>query len=80
VATQYGLVFPLPEELRTIYLSFGIDLERHHGNASWTLPMPATYLINREGVIHDAVVSVDYTTRPEPSETLKKLDSLITQA
>jgi len=77
---KFGLVFTLPEDLRRIYLSFGIDLERHNGNASWTLPMPASYLINQEGVIHDAAVSVDYTTRPEPLETLKKLGGLTVQS
>jgi peroxiredoxin len=77
LADQYGLVFTVPGELREIYLSFGIDLGRHNGNSSWTLPMPACYIIGQNGLIHDAAVSVDYTTRPEPDETLKKLDALI---
>lgn len=76
LAEQFGLVFTLPEELRKIYLSFGIDLERYNGNSSWRLPMPACYIIGRDGLIRDAAVSVDYTTRPEPQETLMKLDRL----
>ena len=39
--------------------------------------MPARYIISQNGQIHDAAVSVDYTTRPEPEETLNKLDQLI---
>lgn len=77
VAEEFGLVFSLPDELREVYLSFGIDLERHNGNSFWTLPMPARYVIAQDGKIYDAAVSVDYTTRPEPSETLDKLDMLI---
>lgn len=77
LATKFGLVFTLPDELREIYLTFGIDLERHNGNSSWTLPIPARYIINQEGLIHDAEVNLDYTTRPEPEETLTKLDKLI---
>ena len=77
LANKFGLVFTLPDELREIYLTFGIDLERHNGNSSWTLPMPARYIINQEGLIHDAEVNLDYTTRPEPEETLEKLDKLI---
>ena len=76
LAVKFGLVFTLPDALREVYLSFGIDLERHNGNATWALPMPACYIIGQNGVILDAAVSVDYTTRPEPEETLKKLEAL----
>jgi peroxiredoxin len=76
LAAEFGLVFTLPEELREVYRSFGIDLERYNGTDSWALPMPACYIIARDGLIHDAAVSVDHTLRPEPEETLKKLDRL----
>lgn len=76
LAGKFGLVFTVPDDLREVYLSFGIDLERHNGNPSWTLPMPARYLINQEGLILDADVSVDYTTRSEPEDLLKKLEEL----
>ncbi len=77
LAIKFRLVFSLPKELREVYFSLGIDLERHNGNSSWTLPMPARYIIDQNGLIFDAAVSVDYTTRPEPEETLKKLDALL---
>jgi peroxiredoxin len=76
LAIKFGLVFTLPEELRKVYLSLGIDLERHNGNASWTLPMPARYIISKDGLIHDADVSVDYTMRSAPDEIFYKLDAL----
>ena len=77
LASKFGLVFNLPEELRDIYLSFGIDLERHNGNPSWTLPLPARYIVSQNGLIHDADVNLDYTIRPEPEELLNKLDALL---
>jgi peroxiredoxin len=76
LAGKFGLVFNLADALRDVYLSFGIDLERHNGNASWALPMPARYIIDQDGLIFDAAVSADYTTRPEPEETLSKLQTL----
>jgi peroxiredoxin len=76
LAEKFGLVITLPDELREIYRSFGIDLERHNGNDSWTLPMPACYIIAQNGLVYDAAVSVDHTTRPDPEETLNKLDRL----
>ena len=75
-AKDFGLVFTVPDDLREVYLSIGIDLERHNGDPSWTLPMPARYLIGKDGLILDAEVSVDYTTRPEPEELLLKLQKL----
>lgn len=77
LAKEFGLVFTLPEKLRQVYLSFGIDLERHNGDKTWALPMPACYIIGQDTIILDAAVRVDYTTRPEPEDTLAKLIKLI---
>ena len=77
LAAKFGLVFTLPKALREIYLSFGIDLERYNGNDSWSLPMPARYIISPSGEVYDADVNVDYTVRPEPEETLEKLHALM---
>jgi len=79
LAAKFGLVFTLPNQLREVYLSFGIDLERHNGNPSWALPMPACYIIGRDSAILDAAVNVDHTTRPEPEATLRKLEALTGQ-
>jgi peroxiredoxin len=76
VAASFGLVVTLPPELREVYRSFGIDLERHNGDDSWSLPMPASYVIDRSGVIRSAEINVDHTNRPEPEETLQQLDRL----
>jgi hypothetical protein len=54
----------------------GIDLAKTNGDDSWTLPMPARHVIDRDGVIRDAQVDPDYTRRPEPSETLAVLRAL----
>lgn len=75
LAKHCGLVFDLPDDLKTLYTGFGIDLERFNGNEHWQLPMPARYIIDRTGKIIDAHVSVDYKERPEPSSILKALES-----
>jgi peroxiredoxin len=76
VAKRYGLAFQLPEDLRAVYRSFGLDLAKAHGDESWTLPMPARFVIDRSGVIRSADVDPDYTVRTEPSETVAVLKSL----
>ena len=76
VAEAYGLVFTLPDDLRAIYLKFGIDLARGNGDGTWRLPMPARFVIDRAGVIRSAESDPDYTTRPEPEDTLATLRTL----
>ena len=73
VAEQYGLVFTLPDYLRDLYKSFGNALDRFQDEPGFRLPIPARYVIDRNGIIRAADVSADYTIRPEPSETLKQL-------
>jgi peroxiredoxin len=70
VAEAYGLAFTLPEDLQAIYQKFGIDLPRGNGDGTWRLPIPARFVIDREGIIRAADADPDYTRRPEPSQTL----------
>jgi peroxiredoxin len=76
VAREYGLVFSLPESIRPIYENFGIDLAASQGNDRFELPMPATYIVGRDGVVAHAFVDVDYTKRMEPSEIIEILNKL----
>jgi peroxiredoxin len=76
VAAKFGLVFKLPDDLRQLYTTFGVDLARYNGDDSWTLPMPARYIIDRSGVIRHVDADPDYTVRPDPSETVAFLRNL----
>jgi peroxiredoxin len=63
-------------ELKQLYLKFEIDLEVSNGEASWTLPVPGSYVIDTSGIIRYASADADYTRRPEPEETLAALEAL----
>ncbi|MCC2656387.1 MAG: alkyl hydroperoxide reductase/Thiol specific antioxidant/Mal allergen [Panacagrimonas sp.] len=76
VAASLGLRFRLPDDLKAVYSKFGIDLPTVNGDPGWTLPMPARYVIGRDGVIAYAEVNADYTRRPDPSELLPTLRRL----
>jgi len=73
VAKSLGLVFGVPPELKKIYLGFGLDLEKSQGNPEWKLPIPATYVINRDGKVIYAFLDVDFRNRAEPSDILDAL-------
>ena len=73
IAEQFRLVFTLPDYLRELYKSFGSTLDRFHDESEYRLPMPARYVVDKQGIIRVADVNADYTIRPEPSETLSQL-------
>ena len=76
VAQAFGLRFRLPDDLIALYKSFGNDLMVGNGEDSWTLPMPARYVVGTDGIIAYSEVNPDYTRRPDPSELLPVLRRL----
>ena len=53
-----------------------LDLAKHNGDDSGELPLGATYVVDREGIIRYAFVDADYRKRAEPSDVLAALRSL----
>lgn len=76
LAKQCGLVFTLPESLRPIYKAWEIDIPGHNGDNSFELPIPATYIIDTNGVIRYAFIDMDYTKRLEPNIIIEQLKSI----
>ncbi|MBU0983352.1 MAG: AhpC/TSA family protein [candidate division Zixibacteria bacterium] len=76
VARAFGLSYELPPALDSLYRSFGLDLKTRNGTASSTLPIPATYVVDRDGRVVFAHVDIDYTTRSEPSDIVATLQSI----
>lgn len=74
VAQTFGLGFSFSEELRRIYReTLRIDLAVFNGDESWSLPLPARFVVGSDGRIVAADADPDYTRRPEPSATLAVL-------
>lgn len=76
VAASFGLRFELPDYLVALYKSLKNELPSFNGDPSWTLPMPARFVIGQDGVIACAEVNPDYTQRPDPSELMPALHAL----
>ncbi len=76
VAKDFGLVFELPKALQPIYTDIGIDIPGYNGDNSYEIPMPATYIINKQGKIVYHFIDADYTRRSEPEEILRQLKRL----
>ena len=73
VASAYGLTFTLPKDLQTVYTGFGLDLPTLNGDGAWKLPLPARFIVDSSGTVRYARIHADYTTRPEPEESLEAL-------
>jgi peroxiredoxin len=73
VARQFGIVNQLPEDLRSVYAGFGIDLPAANGDQTFELPLPATYVVDQGRKIRMAFVDVDYTKRVDPEEVIAVL-------
>jgi peroxiredoxin len=76
VIKSFGLVNVVYEEMRPLYLEWGLDIPAHNGDDSWEIPIPATYVIDTQGVIRAAYVNKDYTQRMEPADIIVALKQL----
>jgi len=72
VAKKFSLVFELDNKLVPLFKeNFNWDLPAINGTEKVELPIPATYVVDREGVIQFAFVQSDYTQRAEPERILE---------
>jgi len=72
----YRLVFAFSEELRQTYLAAGNDLSARNADGQWRLPIPATYVIDRDCRVRLAFVDPEYRHRLEPAQILATLRTL----
>lgn len=72
-ARQFNLVYKLPDYLVEVYKDKGLNVDKHNGDDSWTLPVSATYIIDTDGSIVYEYTKSDYKDRAEPSEVLQEL-------
>lgn len=73
VARQFGLTYRVPASQETVYRRAFVNLPFTNGDESWELPIPATYVVDRDGTVLYASASEDYTERPEPGDVVQIL-------
>ena len=74
VARQFGLTYRVPELQEAVYRRAFVNLPFTNGDESWELPIPATYIIDRDGTVLYALANEDYTERPEPVDIVRMLE------
>jgi peroxiredoxin len=73
IARQFGLAYCVPDYQQSIYRRAFINLPFVNGDESWQLPIPAVYVVDRDGVVLFAAANPDYRERPEPKEVLARM-------
>ncbi|UTW12144.1 peroxiredoxin-like family protein [Marinobacterium rhizophilum] len=77
VASKYGVAWEVPEFLlEHMRVDRQLDLEAINNGNRNILPIPATFIIGRDGVVTWRYVDVDYRTRSEPDDIIEALKKL----
>jgi peroxiredoxin len=77
LARQFGLTYRVPDDQRAVYQRAFVNLPFVNGDDSWELPIPATYIIDRDGTVLYASAKEDYTDRPEPEDIVQVLTATL---
>jgi peroxiredoxin len=80
IAARCRIAFTVAPQFRRAYLALGYPEGLKKGPDRWVLPLPATYIIDREGIVVLSYVDADYTTRLEPTEIAAALPHLRARA
>lgn len=73
LALTFGLVHPVTPEFVEVFSKGGTSFPLIYGNESWFLPLPATYIVGRNGVIAHAYVNPEFRERLDPERIVTLL-------
>ena len=76
LAAQFGVAYSVPDHIRAHYRSILINIPFIHGDQgenTWTLPLPATFVVAQSGKILFAEAHADHRVRPDPLDVLAAL-------
>ncbi|BAZ11626.1 putative bacterioferritin comigratory protein [Calothrix sp. NIES-4071] len=79
IAHAYGIAFELPSDLKALYTELNHALPGINGTDDWTLPIPATFVIDQNQRIALAHIDIDYRNRLEPAHAIAKVQRLSRQ-
>jgi peroxiredoxin len=73
VARGFGIVYRVPDYLEDQYRRTFVNLPHINGDASWELPLPATFLLEKDGAVLYAKADADWRKRAEAEEWMGML-------
>jgi peroxiredoxin len=76
VTAKYNLLFDVPQGVREVTESIGLNLAEYNNTSKWILPVPATFMIDESAIIRSAYVNPNFMQRQSPEEILRELKKL----
>ncbi len=73
IMKAYNVAFEVPENTVTRYRNANIDIEKNNGSNGKWLPVPAVYIIDKDGRVLYRFFDADYKKRPSVKELLDNL-------
>jgi len=73
VAEQFGVAYGVPDYQQELFKTVFINLPFINDDETWTLPLPATFVIGQDGIVRHSFADADYTLRAEPADVLATL-------
>ena len=61
---------------RPVFDKFNHDLPKQNGDDSFKVPIPATHLVDKNGIVRNSYLGPDYIKRVEPQTVLEWIDAL----
>lgn len=71
LARQLGIVWSQPDTFRPLFQGFGVDWQKLYGNESLEVPIPATFLVDKNGIVRNMFLDPDYTKRLDSETALE---------
>lgn len=75
-AKAFKVHFVVDEATKAKYEQFGLHVDQANVSGTWELPAPATFVIDRQGVIRWAFADWDYKKRADPDEVIRAVEAL----
>ncbi len=73
ISKKYKVNYAVEESMQQKLKNYGIDLNKANGDNGNNLPIPATYIIGKNGVIKYVYFNPDHTKRPPVKEILDNI-------
>ncbi|MFN0082014.1 MAG: redoxin domain-containing protein, partial [Ferruginibacter sp.] len=73
IMKNYKVNFAVDENTVVKYKTYGIDFDKVNGNNGTNLPVPATYIVGKNGKIKYAFFNTDYRMRASVKDILTHL-------
>ncbi|KAF5024822.1 hypothetical protein F66182_3061 [Fusarium sp. NRRL 66182] len=75
VARKLGIVYD-QSCARDVFDKLGVSLAERNGDGSFEVPIPATLLVDKDGVVRNVYVEPDYRKRMDPKLALEWIDNM----